>query len=80
MATDACVCAVLLQADADVLQERQKQQEEWDAAAAARAEYMARIRQFYEETYGDKAREREFVMETVTVEQIIDLKEEPYQS
>jgi translation initiation factor 3 subunit B len=72
--------ALLLQADADVLQERQKQQEEWDAAAAARTDYIARIREFYEETYGEKASEKEYVMETVTVEQIIDLKEEPYQS
>lgn len=32
--------ALLLQADADVLQERQKQQEEWDSAAAARQPYI----------------------------------------
>jgi hypothetical protein len=32
--------ALLLQADADVLQERQKQQEEWDSAAAARQAYI----------------------------------------
>lgn len=69
-----------MQADADVLQERQKQQEEWDAAAAARAEYIDKIRAFYESTYGEKAREKEYVMETVTVEQVIDVKEEPYQS
>lgn len=76
-----CLCLhPLLQADADVLQERQKQQEEWDAAAAARADYIERIREFYEATYGEKAWEPEYVMETVTVEQIIDLKEEPYQS
>lgn len=77
--TQSHLLVLVLQADADVLQERQKQQEEWNAAAAARAEYVARTRQFYEEMYGDRAKEQEYVMETVTVEQVIDVKEEPYQ-
>lgn len=69
---------LLLQADADVLQERQKQQEDWDAAAAARADYVAAARSFYETMFGERAKEREFTMTTVTVEQVLDIKEEPY--
>lgn len=69
---------LLLQADADVLQDRQKQQEEWEAAAAERAEYIAQARSFYESVYGDRAKEREFTMTTVTVEQVLDIREEPY--
>ena len=53
-----------------MLQERQKQQEEWDAAAAARAEYVAQARSFYESVYGARAKEREYSMTTVTVEQV----------
>ena len=67
-----------MQADADVLQERQKQQDDWQAAVAARAEYCAKVRAFYEATYGEKAKEREFTMTTATVEQILDVREEPY--
>jgi hypothetical protein len=67
-----------LQADADVLQERQKNQEDWDAAAAARTEYIQQIRSFYEATYGDAAKEKEYSMTTVTVEQLLDVREEPY--
>lgn len=70
-------CSVV-QADADVLQERQKQQEEWDAAAAARADYVAKVREFYLETYGERAEEKEYTMTTVTVEQLLDVREEPY--
>jgi translation initiation factor 3 subunit B len=69
---------LLLQADADVLQDRQKQQEEWEAAAAERAEYIAQARSFYESVYGDRAKECEFTMTTVTVEQVLDIREEPY--
>ena len=69
---------LLLQADADVLQERQKQQEDWDAAAAARAEYVAQVRSFYESQFGDRAKEREYSMTTVTVEQVLDVREELY--
>ncbi len=69
---------LLLQADADVLQERQKQQEEWDAAAAARAEYVAQARSFYESMYGARAAEREYTMTTVVAEQVLDIREEPY--
>ncbi|KAF8067212.1 R1 [Scenedesmus sp. PABB004] len=61
--------ALLLQADADVLQERAKQQEEWDASVAARAAYVQSLRAFYEATYGPRAAEKEFVMTTATVEQ-----------
>uniref|UniRef100_A0A383V8L2 Eukaryotic translation initiation factor 3 subunit B n=2 Tax=Tetradesmus obliquus TaxID=3088 RepID=A0A383V8L2_TETOB len=70
--------ALLLQADADVLQERAKQQQEWDAAAAARQEYAAQLRAFYEATYGEAAKEKEYSMTTVVVEQLLDVREEPY--
>jgi translation initiation factor 3 subunit B len=69
---------LLLQADADVLQERQKQQEEWDAAAAAREEYVAAARSFYEATFGERAKEKPYSMTSVAVEQILDVREEPY--
>lgn len=69
---------LLLQADADVLQERQKQQEEWDAAAASREEYIAQARSFYEATYGERAKEKPCHMTSVAVEQILDVREEPY--
>lgn len=61
-----------------MLQERAKQQEEWDAAAAAREGYVAEARAFFEATYGQRAKEREFSMTTVTVEQVLDVREEPY--
>lgn len=33
---------------------------------------------FYASVYGERSKEREYTMTTVTVEQVLDVKEEPY--
>jgi len=70
--------ALLLQADADVLQERQKQQDEWEASVREREAYVEQARAFYRETYGPRGEEKEFSMESVKVEQLLETREEPY--
>jgi len=70
--------ALLMQADADVLQERQKMMDEWNAWVARNEEYVEKMREFFKEKYGELAEEPEYTMETVTVEQVLDVREEPY--
>lgn len=53
-------------------------QDEWDSAAAERVGYVERSRAFYEAMYGERAAECEYTMERVTVEQVLDVREEPY--
>jgi hypothetical protein len=67
-----------MQADADVLQERQRASDEWRAWAEARAAYAAAQAAFRREVCGAAAEEPEFVVKSVTVEQIMDVREEPY--
>ncbi|KAF5831983.1 eukaryotic initiation factor [Dunaliella salina] len=69
--------ALLMQADADVLQERQRMADEWKAFCDKRAEYVALLDGFKRSMYGPRYEEKPFSIETVTVEQIIDQKEEP---
>jgi len=72
--------ALLMQADADVLRERERLREEWAAGVEARSEYVEAMRRRLEEVYGaERAAERPFDMETVTVEQVLDVKEERYE-
>lgn len=72
--------ALLMQADADVLRERERLREEWASWAAARNDYRDAEKQHLVESYGaERAAEREFDMETVTVEQVLDVKEERYE-
>lgn len=61
-----------------MLQERQKQQEEWDAAAAERVEYIAQARSFFESVFGARAAEKPYSMTTEAVEQLLDVREEPF--
>eukprot|EP00877_Chromochloris_zofingiensis_P000044 jgi/Chrzof1/1003/Cz01g36140.t1 len=70
--------AITMQADADVLQERQKMLDEWNAWLESRIEYVEQLKQFIREQYDTAADEEEYTMETVTVEQILDSREEPY--
>lgn len=70
--------ALLLQADADVLQERQRMADEWRRWAEARAEYVAAQAAFRREALGERAGEPEFTVRSVAVEQLLDVREEPY--
>lgn len=69
-----------MQADADVLQERQRMADEWSAYVARRAEFTALLQGFRQQMYGDRFAEGEFKIETVTVEQVVENKEEPYKA
>ena len=69
---------LLMQADADVLQERQRLADEWTAWQESRRELAARLAAFVKETCGAAADELPYVMEAVTVEQVLDVREEPY--
>jgi translation initiation factor 3 subunit B len=70
--------ALMMQADADVLQERARAQEEWDAYTSRRAEYVALLDGFKAQMLGPKYAEKEFTLEQVTVEQLVESREEPY--
>ncbi|KAI8475850.1 MAG: eukaryotic initiation factor [Monoraphidium minutum] len=70
--------ALLMQADADVLQERQKMADEWRTWAEGRAAYAEAQAAFRREMCGALADEPEFTVKTVTVEQVLDMREEPY--
>ena len=67
-----------MQADADVLEERKRLADEWAAWLASRAELAERIAAFTKEMCGAAAEEQPYTMETVTVEQVLDVREEPY--
>ncbi|KAJ9529622.1 hypothetical protein QJQ45_014394 [Haematococcus lacustris] len=69
--------ALLLQADADVLQERQKSMDEWKAYMARRSEHIKLLDGFKREMYGPRYDEKPYTLETVTMEQVIETKEEP---
>ncbi len=61
-------------------QERQKVTDEWNAWVEAKKAYAAKVAAYVREAYGlDEGREEpEYVMESVTVEQVLDVREEPY--
>ncbi len=69
-----------MQADADVLQERQRLLDDWNEYCARRAEYVALVDGFKRQMYGERFAERDFTIENVTVEQVIESKEEPYKA
>lgn len=71
---------LLLQADADVLQERQRMLDEWTSYTTRRAEYVQLVDGFRRTMYGERFAEGAFKMETTTVEQVVDIKEEPYKA
>ena len=70
--------ALLMQADADVLQERDRGLQEWQAWQASKRETMALVEGFRKQMFGAKWAEKEFTMERVTVEQTAEVKEEPF--
>jgi len=70
--------ALLMQADADVLQERKKMADEWRAYIESRAEYVQERAAFRKALCGALAEEPEFTVKTVSVEQILDVREEPF--
>lgn len=67
-----------MQADADVLQERQRLQDDWKVWQAGKNEYIALLDGFKKTMYGARYAESEYTMQKTTVEQVIDLREEPY--
>jgi hypothetical protein len=67
-----------MQADADVLQERDRGLQEWQAWKASKQETMALVEGFRKQMFGAKWAEKEFTMERVTVEQTVEVKEEPF--
>mmetsp|Transcript_40368 Transcript_40368/g.89637 ORF Transcript_40368/g.89637 Transcript_40368/m.89637 type:complete len:721 (+) Transcript_40368:71-2233(+) len=70
--------ALLMQADADVLQERQKLHDEWSRWVESKREFVALADGFRKKMYGDRWEEKEFTMQRATVEQVLESKEEPY--
>lgn len=70
--------ALLMQADADVVRERQRATSEWHAYVASRKQYAEELAAFRKQMWGDKVLEQPFVMETKVEEQVLDVKEEPY--
>lgn len=70
--------ALLMQADADVVRERQRFVSEWNSYVASRKAAAEKAAQYKKQVYGDKYAEQPFTMESVTVEQVLDVKEEPY--
>lgn len=70
--------ALILQADADVLTERQRMLDDWLAWLASKRGYIAQLEEFRRTMLGERYEEAEFTMESVTVEQTIDNKEEVY--
>lgn len=70
---------VVPQADADVLQERQKYMDEWAAYVERRRCYAQLLADFKRELVGPaRYAERESTIQKVLVEQVIEVKEEPY--
>lgn len=69
---------LLQQADADVLQERQRALDEWKAYCESRRNYAALQMDFKRELYGPRFAEKEYTIQKVMVEQVVDQKEEPY--
>ena len=67
-----------MQADADVLQERQRMTDEWRHFLERRKDYIQLLHDFKASMYGERFAEKPFTIETVTVEQVVDVKEEPY--
>lgn len=72
--------ALLQQADADVLQERQRLLDEWSSWYSSKEQYARDLQDFKKKMYGDKFAEKPFSMESVTVEMVMEVKEEPYQT
>eukprot|EP00798_Chlamydomonas_sp_ICE-L_P008193 gene8193-1455_t len=70
--------ALLMQADADVLKERATAMQEWEAWKLSKQEAVAIIQGFRKQMFGAKAAEKDFKMECVVVEQVVEVKEEPY--
>ncbi|GLI69794.1 hypothetical protein VaNZ11_014493 [Volvox africanus] len=69
---------LIMQADADVLHERQRALDEWKSYQESQRNYAALQLDFKRELYGLRFHEKEFTIQKVMVEQIIDVKEEPY--
>lgn len=70
---------LIMQADADVLQERQKYLDEWQAYVERRRGYAQLLADFKRELIGpQRYAEGESTIQKVLVEQVIEVKEEPY--
>jgi translation initiation factor 3 subunit B len=70
--------ALLMQADADVLRERERLAAEWREWRESRESYAEAAAAFKREACGALADEPEYVVRAVAVEQILDVREEPY--
>lgn len=70
--------ALVMQADADVLQERKRMTDEFNNWYGTKAEAIQALQEFRKKMLGDRFEEPEYTMETVTIEQTIDVREEPY--
>jgi hypothetical protein len=70
--------ALLQQADADVVAERQRATDGWAAFVSGASEYTALLDGFRRRLLGTRYDEKPFKLQNVTVEQVIESKEEPY--
>ncbi len=70
--------ALLMQADADVLQERQAMTDAWNAWLDRSLAYAEQVAEFRRERLGARASEAEFTMESMSVEQVLETREELY--
>ncbi len=70
--------ALLQQADADVLSERKSAMDEWQAFRESKREFVALSQGFKKKMFGARWEPKESRMEHVTMEQVQEAKEEPY--
>lgn len=70
--------ALLQEADAEVLQDRARARGEWQEWYATKKEYLEALEAFKRDTYGALYEEGEYEMQRVSVEQTLEVREEPY--
>jgi translation initiation factor 3 subunit B len=70
--------ALVMQADQDVIQERQRLMDEFNAWFNAKKNSVSKVADFRAQVYGPRYAEREFTVQSAFVEQILEVKEEPY--
>jgi translation initiation factor 3 subunit B len=71
---------MLQQADQDVLLERKQLLVDWETWVEGKQVYVDKLQSFKLEMYGDMYKEKPYGMERVTVEQVLDVREEPFQN
>ena len=70
---------LLMAADSEILESRNRQVNAWKSWSEANEIYAGQLEQFMRQVYGEEIyAEAEFEMKTVDLKQIVDIKEENY--